>query len=323
MRRDPRSTCAVIFGGAGFIGRHLAAELISSGYSVLVADTDPENAPEGAQFASVDVRRPIQLPVAPPEVVFNLAAVHRTPGHADHEYYDTNVAGALNVTAWAEKVGVRRLSLVSSISVYGPSDELKDEESAPEPRSAYGRSKLLAEQIHEDWAARDGDRQLSVARPAVVFGPGERGNFTRLAGALERRRFVYPGRKDTIKACGYVSDLARALLFAAEQDEPYFLYNYCYPRDYTIEEICETFREVAGYPLPRMLPKPVMSSVLKASSVAGGKHSGAMLVARMQKLTASTHIAARALGKAGFEWETDLELGLRRWLEATPDRVFA
>jgi hypothetical protein len=39
---------------------------------------------------------------------------------------------------------------------------------------------------------------------AVIFGAGEGGNFTRLAKLLQKVFFVYPGRKDTIKACFYV-----------------------------------------------------------------------------------------------------------------------
>src|SRR5256885_10959409 len=57
--------------------------------------------------------------------VFNLAAVHRTPGHPDHEYYDTNVAGALNVTAWCESQEIDSLAFTSSISVYGPTEDRK------------------------------------------------------------------------------------------------------------------------------------------------------------------------------------------------------
>lgn len=206
---------AIVFGGAGFIGTHLVADLVSRGVNVVVADVTPPRATlAGVQYESCDVRSVIELPnVKSADVVYNLAAVHRTPGHPDHEYYDTNIAGAINVTNWATRNDVPAVCFTSSISVYGPADEPRDEGSPLTPNTAYGRSKALAEEIHRTWCRADSQRQLAVVRPAVIFGAGERGNFTRLANALARRRFAYPGRKDIVKACGYVSDLIRALDF--------------------------------------------------------------------------------------------------------------
>ena len=60
------------------------------------------------------------------------------------------------------------------------------------------------------------DRQLLIVRPGVVFGKGENGNFTRLYWAIRGHKFAYPGRKDTIKACIYVKELVRFLLWKTE-----------------------------------------------------------------------------------------------------------
>ena len=57
-------------------------------------------------FIEYDIRKPIEnLPFTPTEddVIFNFAAVHRAPGHEDHEYFETNIRGAENVVAFAEK----------------------------------------------------------------------------------------------------------------------------------------------------------------------------------------------------------------------------
>lgn len=315
---------AVVFGGAGFIGTHLVRELAASGREVLVADIRRPHfdLPSGVRFVSVDVRRPIDLNLSSAEVVFNLAAVHRTPGHADHEYYDTNVGGALNITEWCESTRVDQLVFTSSISVYGPTEQQKDESSPLTPNISYGRSKLMAEQIHRQWTTR-GDRRVVIARPAVVFGPGEGGNFTRLASALQRRRFVYPGRDDTVKACGYVSDLVRALLFGLQRREPEFTFNYCYPRSYTIRDICEAFHEVAGFAPPRRLPVPVTDIALRRlGTLSSLDRTGALSPERIRKLTASTNIVPTALREAGFSWNTDLLSGLRAWQAAAPTGSF-
>lgn len=313
---------AVVFGGAGFIGTHLTSLLRESGYDAVVADVStPSKIRKDVRYESVDVTRQIELEAHEPAIVFNLAAVHRTPGHPENEYYDTNVGGSLNITKWCERVGAKTLVFTSSISVYGPTETPKSEADPLLPTSSYGRSKLLAETIHTDWVRRGSSRRLAIARPAVVFGPGENGNFTRLARALKRRTFAYPGRHDTVKGCGYVHDMARALMFAAHRDDAFFLFNYCYPRLYTIREICEAFNDVAGYPLPPMAPQPLISSALSTARVFG-RGAGRALAQRVQKLTASTNIHPAALIDAGFEWETDLRSALQRWWETPPEGEF-
>ena len=59
----------------------------------------PRERLDGVEYHIADIREPIAAALGSgAEVIYNLAAVHRTPGHPDNEYYDTNVAGALNTT---------------------------------------------------------------------------------------------------------------------------------------------------------------------------------------------------------------------------------
>lgn len=138
------------------------------------------------------------MPFTPTEddVIFNFAAVHRTPGHEDHEYFETNIRGAENVVAFAEKWNIKKIVFTSSIAPYGAAEELKKETTLPTPNTAYGISKLVAEKIHEKWQNGDAaHRQLTIVRPGVVFGKGENGNFTRLYWAIRGHKFAYPGKK--------------------------------------------------------------------------------------------------------------------------------
>jgi nucleoside-diphosphate-sugar epimerase len=175
--------------------------------------------------------------------IYNLAAVHTTPGHADYEYYETNILGANSVTALARRLDIREITFTSSISVYGPGEETKNEDTPPAPETPYGWSKYMAERIQHAWMEEEEDRRLVICRPAVIFGPGEGGNFTRMAKLLKKGFFIYPGRKDTIKACFYVEDLLDAMEFSVQRPERFVLFNACYPDRYTLEEIVETFRE--------------------------------------------------------------------------------
>jgi GlcNAc-P-P-Und epimerase len=319
---DLRDRQAVVFGGAGFIGSHLVANLTAAGASVLVADLrEPERFPAGAKFVACDVRRPIDFaPDASDPLVFNLAAVHRTPGHPDHEYFETNVAGARNVTEFCRRHRVASLFFTSSISVYGPTEEPRSESSPLQPTSAYGKSKLEAEQIHRRWVEADGDRRLVVVRPAAVFGPGENGNFTRLARGLRKGFFLYPGRKDTLKACGYVDDLIGSLYFMWAAADPAVTYNYAYPEPPTLEAICEAFHEVGGLPSPRgVIPTAPMLAVARLLSALGLKTFDPE---RVKKLVASTNIRAGELRERDFPYETDLRTAIARWRAADPPGQF-
>lgn len=323
------NTRFIIFGGSGFIGSHLVRELQQCGISdIIIADIEAPNRGtmfNGTCFVHCDVREPIPANlISGPATVVNLAAVHRTPGHQDHEYFETNVKGAQNITKFCEDTGSTTLWFTSSIAVYGPTEEPKSETSILEPNSAYGKSKYQAEEIHHAWQAKSADRKLVTVRPAVVFGRGENGNFTKLAKALKKGLFVYPGRNDTIKGCGYVEDLVASLFFMNDQPEASLLYNFCYSRQYTIKEICETFGKVARYrkplgtiPLALMVNAARPFQLLNALGLKNGIHP-----ARMYKLVKSTNIVPDELVKRGYPYRTDLEEGLRRWLKDKPTDEF-
>ena len=184
-----------ITGGTGFIGTHLTnllseiypeatiynLDIVKPGIPLPTVKNYQPALKAGqklaSQFIYCDVRKPIELEgvvATPDDVIFNFAAVHRTPGHPDHEYFETNIRGAENVCEFAERHGIRKIVFTSSIAPYGAAEELKEETTLPTPNTPYGISKLVAEKIHQIWQARDaGNRQLTIVRPGVVFGKGE------------------------------------------------------------------------------------------------------------------------------------------------------
>jgi nucleoside-diphosphate-sugar epimerase len=321
---------AVVFGGAGFIGTHFLKRLAEerryhSLYCVDIAE--PRFNVEGVAYVNFDIRQPVpaQLCGAGPFDIFNFAAVHNTPGHEDWEYYWTNVHGATNICRFASDVGAERLLFTSTMMVYGPTEAPKDEDAALEPVNAYGRSKILAEGIHRSWqAVRPDKRRLTIVRPGVIYGLAERGNFTRLSQALKGRRFVYPGRTDTIKACGYVDDLVSSMIMMGERNESIFLYNFCHPQRYTSADICAAFSSVAGYPAPRLVvPFWVLGFValgFEALSALGVKTD--INRARVRKLYQSTNMVPRRLQEGGFNYRYDLPTGLAAWKQSSRVRDF-
>jgi GlcNAc-P-P-Und epimerase len=325
----PDPVQAIIFGGAGFIGTHLATRLIASQKYDRVISVDigkPRALVEGVEYLHHDVREPIDpnLGGGVPADIFNLAAIHVTPGHPDGDYYYTNVLGAVNVCRFAKDTGSHNVVFTSSISIYGPSEAALDEDSPPAPVSAYGRSKLSAEAIHLLWQSEAPARRLTIVRPAVIYGHYEQGNFTRLSRLLERRAFVYPGRTDTIKSCGYVKDLVSSMIFMASRNQGVTVYNFCHERRYTISDVCSAFVQAAGYAQPRLtIPIWFMNlavlpfEVLHTVGIKTGINR-----ARIKKLWFSTNIIPKRLVASGFPFEYDLVSSLAEWKQDSKMKDF-
>jgi GlcNAc-P-P-Und epimerase len=320
----------IVFGGAGFIGTHLLSRLAAAGsqaelYCLDIAE--PQSPVAGVRYVPCDVRHPVPPDICGggPAEIFNLAAVHTTPGHEDWEYFWTNVSGAVNVCNFASGVGATRITFTSSISVYGPSEDAKDEECELHPESAYGRSKYLAESVHRIWQAERSDqRAVTIVRPAVIYGVGEHGNFTRLARLMQRGLFVYPGRTDTVKACGYVEDLVSSMLFMQSRNIGLNVYNFCYPQPYTTEQICASFCEVAHFKKPSIVIPTfaIMAAAVAFEALGAVGLRTSINRARVRKLQYSTHIVPRRLVQSGFQYAFDLRSSLAHWKASSPAHVF-
>ncbi|MBA3249173.1 MAG: NAD(P)-dependent oxidoreductase [Geodermatophilaceae bacterium] len=311
---------SLVFGGAGFIGTHLLRDLVARGVDPVVsADiADPREPVPGVDYRYADVRQAIQLDGSPYDTIYNLAGLVATPGHPDGEYYRTNVTGAVTVTDFADAHGIRTIVFTSTMSIYPTGNELKTEQSALEPLNAYGASKALGESIHRRWQAGHADNRLVVARPAVIFGPGERGNFQRLHRLIRRGLFVYPGRKDTVKACGYVTDLVASFEFVLGLPGNSHVYNFAYPDRCTIGDICQLISAELDKPEPRaLLPLPVMrAGALPFEALESAGLRTGISRTRIEKLVESTNIYPQFLLDQGFRFPTTLSEGIHRWAQS-------
>lgn len=307
-----------IFGGSGFIGSHLVSRIREQEETATIYNLDiiESNHDNQSIFIRCDVRNLIETNIfaSPDDVIFNLAAIHRTPGHLDHEYFETNILGAENICAFAEKQGIKKIVFTSSIATYGAAEELKEETTLPTPSTPYGISKLLAEKIHEIWLARDKNRRLLIVRPGVTFGKGENGNFTRLFKGIRNRAFFYAGRKDTIKACIYVKDLVCFMLTTInDQQTGRALFNCSFYPPYSIEQIVEAVKKVTN--IKRNVIKLNASLLIIASFIIGalgGKKLG-ICPERVKKLMISTNISAEKLSSSGYQFKYTLEEALSDW----------
>lgn len=324
----------IVIGGTGFIGTHLTnllnevhpeakvwnLDIVKPGTpNPVVKNYKPavrEGEMLGSTYVECDVRKPIEnLPFTPtPEdVIFNFAAVHRTPGHEDKEYFETNIRGAENVCAFAEKYGIKQIVFTSSIAPYGASEQLKTESTLPTPNTPYGISKLVAEKIHMAWQKGGEGRKLTIVRPGVVFGRGENGNFSRLYWGIRKHTFAYPGRKDTIKACVYVKELVRFILWNVEERQtPFDIFNCTFEPAYTIEQIVTAMKKVTGLTqaVP-YIPNAVIMPLAACAKMVGSPMG--ICPARVKKLQISTNICGKKMANSGYQFKYTFEEALADW----------
>ena len=171
----------LVTGGAGFIGSHLAEELVKRGENVRVIDNFFSGKAENmasfindVEFYEGDIRDEELLKKIMPGVdyVLHHAAVASVPRSVENpeESTEVNVMGTLNVLRRAAENKVKRLVYAGSSSAYGNSDtEKKSELEAPDPISPYAVTKLAGEYYCRSFAYIYG-LETVVLRYFNVFG---------------------------------------------------------------------------------------------------------------------------------------------------------
>lgn len=314
----------VIFGGAGFIGAYLARHLLSvRGFShVHIADINRSELSglDGISTSLTDVREPISpgLSAFQPRWIFNLAAIHREPGHIAQEYFDTNLQGATNVCEYAEACGCPNVYFASSISVYGPTLGPTDEDAPICPITPYGGSKYPAELIHRTWQSRGSDRRLVICRPAVVYGPGDPGNIMRMMRAVRRGYFAFPGSSSIHKSYAYIFGLLDSIDFVMERGEPVICYNYAeYPTEPLASVIIHTKKFVNSSAPVLSIPIGMLMPAAHIAQMVLGRHNPIHPI-RVRKAAMPTHIIPAWLRDNGFRFRFTYETSLGHWRSVAP-----
>jgi UDP-glucose 4-epimerase len=224
---------ACVTGGAGFIGSHLADELVSRGVRVRILD-DLSNGLErnlaGAAAGAELVRGSIldgaalDRAVAGAEIVFHHAALGSVPRSIEvpEEFGRVNVEGTLRVLEASRRAGVRRVVYAASSSAYGDTPSLpKHESTLPDPRSPYAFTKLAGEHLMRSWAVSYGMETVSL-RYFNIFGPRQRHDSPYAAVIPMFADAIRAGRRPVVYGDGrqsrdftFVSNAVHANLLAA------------------------------------------------------------------------------------------------------------
>jgi len=172
----------LVTGGAGFIGSHIAEELVKQGERVRVLDNlstgkkkNIEPFLEKIEFVEGDIRdlEPLRGAMGGVDYVLHQAAVSSVPRSVKDPLTSNsaNVEGTLNILVAARDAGVKRVIYASSSSVYGDTPVLpKHEDMKQEPRSPYAVSKLGGELYCQAFYHVYGLETIAL-RYFNVFGP--------------------------------------------------------------------------------------------------------------------------------------------------------
>lgn len=189
-----------VVGAGGFVGGPLVLRLAAAGHEVRPLVRTPRGLPDERVIGNIDGNTDCAGLFVGAETVVHLAARVHVMGDSGTDplgaYRRINVAGTLNLAREAAAAGVRRFIFLSSIKVNGertgPGRPFRPED-VPAPEDPYGQSKWEAEQALHALAA-EGDMEVVVIRPPLVYGSGARGNFGAMLGWLRHGRPLPLGR---------------------------------------------------------------------------------------------------------------------------------
>jgi UDP-glucose 4-epimerase len=223
----------LVTGGAGFIGSHLAEELLSRGHRVRVADSLITGKRENldvirdAEFLEGDLA---DLPFAEKacagiDYVLHQAAIPSVPRSVDDPVTSNraNITATLNVLDAARRAGVKRLVYAGSSSAYGDTPTLPKHEDMPTaPKSPYALQKLVGEQYCQMFTDLYGFETVTT-RYFNVFGPRQdpgspySGVISLFATAIPagKRPFIY-GDGEQTRDFTYIANVVDGVLRACE-----------------------------------------------------------------------------------------------------------
>lgn len=249
----------LVTGGAGFIGSHLVERLLGEGHSVVVLDNFATGNPENLSAVKDDSRLELhQVDIAGTDDlgpwfkgvdwVFHLAALADIVPSIENpvKYYRSNVDGTVAVLEAARKAEVQKLVYSASSSCYGLPDVFPTPETAPtRPMYPYALTKYLGEQCVLHWSQVYQLPCLSL-RFFNVYGPRSRASGTYgavfgvfMSQKLAGKPFTVVGDGNQTRDFVYVTDVANAMVLAAESSQSDEIFNVGSGNTYSINHLVE------------------------------------------------------------------------------------
>jgi UDP-glucose 4-epimerase len=324
---DLSGSRVLITGGAGFIGSHIADQLIArEGVSEVVLldnmlrgsrrNVEAALGTGRARLVKGDIRDRAVLDELLPGVdyVFHMAALRITRcAENPREALEVMYGGAFDVVEACVRHHVKKLVAASSASIYGTADEFptREDHHPYNNRTLYGAAKLANELMYRAFNDMYG-LPYAAMRFFNVYGPrmDTEGKYTEVL--IRWYGLVKQGKSPLIFGPGdqtmdfvFVEDVARANVLAMKAPVSDQVFNVACGRETSLRQLCDALLRTMGSTLtPEHVPLPAERKAVE-----------------VRRRLAST---AKARELLGFEAEVSLEEGLGRlvrWLDAYGDTV--
>ena len=283
-----KKSTAVVTGGCGFIGSHLADYLIELNFEVIVIDNLSVGRRENishlfenssftfveADITNFDLIEPIFRGA---DWVFHLAALADIVPSIESptEYYNSNVNGTFNVLQACRKHKVTKIIYAGSSSCYGIPDEYPTKETASiRPQYPYALTKNIGEQLVMHWCQLYNLPAISL-RFFNVYGPRARTSGTYgavfgvfLAQKLANKPYTVVGDGNQSRDFTFVSDVVSSIIAAAESDLSGEIINIGSNNTYSINRLVELLRgEITYIPKRPGEPDCTWADITKATKL--------------------------------------------------------
>lgn len=216
----------LVTGASGFIGSHIVEEALQQGYDVWAAVRQSSSREflkdERIHFIELNLSSQQQLEEQLRNHAFDYVvhAAGATKCLHVEDFYRINTEGTKNLVSALMAVGMplKRFVFISSLSIMGaiheqqPYQEICDTDT-PHPNTAYGRSKLEAEQWLEKM-----DFPYVILRPTGVYGPREKDYFMQIKSIKGHVDFAVGFQRQDITFI-YVTDVVQAVFLAFEKGQ--------------------------------------------------------------------------------------------------------
>jgi 2-alkyl-3-oxoalkanoate reductase len=255
----------LVTGASGFVGRHVVDALRSQGDAVRALVRTEASADQlcdaGTEVQVGDVREPGVLveAVRGVEVVYHCAAAVG-PAYSQREIHDISLAGARHLLEALRQQGSGRAVLLTSVNVLGtrPLDSATEDMPCRRSHDASADVKIDIEALAWDYERRQGV-DVTILRPGLIYGPGDRHNLPQMIRVLRRGKFAFIGSRDNIAPIVSIRDVVEAMLAAGRTPQSRGrVYHITDGSRTTIGQFIERLAELIGCPAPtKVLPYAV------------------------------------------------------------------
>lgn len=239
---------ALVTGATGFVGQHLVRKLLERGDQVTVLVRNEAAARrrlgEGVTYLVHDLSAGAPAPeaLAGHDVLFHSACARKKTfdlgTSASREFRAVNTEATRALASAALAAGLMRFVHVSSTAAMGSPAGLPITEDQPcRPATVYGRSKYDAEQALLSLV--DKGLEAVIVRPCLIVGEGkEASELETMFRLIQRGVFpLFVGHERVNKPLVFVTDVAEALLKAAQSGQPGRVYLVTSGVDYPLEDV--------------------------------------------------------------------------------------